>query len=111
MTGRGFTGVKSKKKNILCFREVYQHTNVKIIDRMMLDVLKAADQSLLLETPDGKMRLSQAQDHLNSLIKLTDNFILSLIQSSSSEEAKNLLKRIQNEDYYKVRKGVNLREN
>ena len=71
----------------------------------------AADESVVLdflETTEGNLRLSEAQVDPRVFVKLADEYIIQILQSSSSEEVKNIVKRIQNEDYYQVRERVNL---
>ena len=66
---------------------------MKIIDRMMLDALLAADQS------SGKkmLRLSEACGSLKVFCHLTDDYIESSLQNTPG--AKNILQRIPNNLY------------
>ena len=75
------------------FRDGYQENTVKIIDRMMLDALLAADQS------SGKemLRLSEACGSLRVFCQLTDDYIESSLQNTPG--AKSIIQRIPNNLY------------
>lgn len=85
----------------------YQHRTIKIVDRMLLDTLLAADTHVPLLT-DGAgtaLPLSQACDHIQQFCRLTDEFLLRSIQHSSSPglaPARALLHRLARRQLYKL---------
>jgi len=88
-------------------RKGYQHRTIKIIDRMLLDAMLAADKHLdLLKTNTGDVcRLSDACDDVLQFSKLSDDFLIRSIQFSSDpkmEEAKQILSKIAKRQLYKL---------
>lgn len=88
-------------------RKGYQHRTIKIIDRMVLDALLAADKHLdLLKTSSGQVcPLSKACDDVLEFSKLSDDFLIRSIQYSSDprmEQAKQILNKITKRQLYKL---------
>eukprot|EP00092_Neocalanus_flemingeri_P022108 GFUD01023983.1.p1 GENE.GFUD01023983.1~~GFUD01023983.1.p1 ORF type:complete len:491 (+),score=131.99 GFUD01023983.1:108-1580(+) len=88
-------------------RKGYQHRVVKMFDKMMVDVWTAAnDHFPLLTGQAGKFyKLSEACEDVVALSKLTDEWVNQSIRNSSDpglEEARNILKRIDDRDKYKI---------
>jgi len=86
-------------------RDGYQHKTVLIIDRMILDVLLAADEHLRIETDSGgSFKLSEACDNIEAFCKLTDEYLIRTIQNSTAaalQTSKDILKRIVRRQLYK----------
>jgi len=88
-------------------RKGYQHRTIKIIDRMLLDAMLAADKHLeLLKSKSGAVcPLSQACDDVLEFSKLSDDFLIRSVQFSSDpdmEEAKQILNKISKRQLYKL---------
>ena len=88
-------------------RKGYQHRTIKIIDRMVLDALLAADKHLnILTDQSGKVYpLSHACDDVLEFSKLTDDFLMRSIQFSAHpemEQAKQILNKIAKRQLYKL---------
>jgi len=88
-------------------RKGYQHRTIKIIDRMLLDAMLAADKHLeLLKSKSGVVcPLSQACDDVLEFSKLSDDFLIKSVQFSSDpemEEAKQILNKISKRQLYKL---------
>jgi len=93
----------------------YQHKTVKIIERMMLDVLLEADPVLdLVKKEDGGfVRLSQAHENPADYDVLSDDYVEKSIQHSrgkSLEKARDILERIHTRDLYKSLVSQEFRE-
>jgi len=86
-------------------RDGYQHRTILTIDRMILDLLLAADEHLLIETENsGSFKLSEACDNLEAFCKLTDEYLLGLIKNSSDvslQTSRDMYKRIVRRQLYK----------
>jgi len=90
-------------------RKGYQHRTIKIIDRMVLDALLAADKHLnILSTNSGQnLPLSIASKDIVQFSKLSDDYLIRSIQFSTSNDpsiakAKELLNRIVKRQLYKL---------
>jgi len=88
-------------------RKGYQHRTIKIIDRMILDALLAADSYLdILKTETGKpIRLSDACNDVSQFSKLSDDYLIRSIQFSSKPElepARKILSSICKRQLYKL---------
>jgi len=86
-------------------RDGYQHRTILTIDRMILDVLLAADDHLRINTRSGgSFKLSEACDNIEAFLQLTDEYILKWIQHSSDDALKtsrDILERIIRRKLYK----------
>lgn len=87
-------------------RKGYQHRTIKVIDRMVLDALLAADQCLdLLHSDSGQLLpLSSAYEDILQFSKLSDDFLMRSIQFSPDprlENAKLILNKIAKRQLYK----------
>jgi len=86
-------------------RDGYQHRTILTIDRMILDLLLAADEHLLIETKNsGSFKLSEACDNLEAFSKLTDEPLLWTIQNSSDaslQTSRDIYERIVRRQLYK----------
>merc|ERR1719347_1978116 len=90
-------------------RKGYQHRTIKIIDRMVLDALLAADKHLnILSTNCGQnLPLSLACKDIHQFSKLSDDHLIRSIQFSTCNDpsiakAKQLLKKIVKRQLYKL---------
>ena len=88
-------------------RKGYQHRTIKIIDRMVLDALLAADNhlQLLLSSTGEMVPLSKACDDIFQFSKLSDDFLMRSIQFSADpalEPAKHILSKIAKRQLYKL---------
>jgi len=88
-------------------RKGYQHRTIKIIDRMVLDALLAADNhlQLLLSSTGEMVPLSKACDDILQFSKLSDDFLMRSIQFSADpalEPAKHILNKIAKRQLYKL---------
>jgi len=86
-------------------RDGYQHRTILTIDRMILDVLLAADDHLRINTRSGgSFKLSEACENIEAFLQLTDEYILKWIQHSSDDALKtsrDILERIIRRKLYK----------
>jgi len=85
----------------------YQHKTVKIIERMTLDMLLAADPVLdIVKTEDGGwVRMSQVYDDPREFESLSDDYVEKSIQCSRGpalEKARGILDRIYSRELYSV---------
>eukprot|EP00092_Neocalanus_flemingeri_P041181 GFUD01044839.1.p1 GENE.GFUD01044839.1~~GFUD01044839.1.p1 ORF type:complete len:491 (-),score=159.76 GFUD01044839.1:168-1640(-) len=88
-------------------RKGYQHKTVKVIERMMLDMLLAADPFLDIVKDDegGLVRMSQAWRNPEEFDVLSDEFVEKSIQHSrgaSLAAARDILERIHTRELYSV---------
>jgi hypothetical protein len=77
--------------------QVYQDNIILMIDEMLAESIRLSFDELKIH--------KYFENNSFEWTKLTDNFIISSIKSSGTDESKNLLKRIQNKDYYKINKN------
>ena len=85
------------------FRIVYQHTKVKVIERMVLDALLEADLSLDLLPGQGKLTGYTQKPELLAL--LADDFLLRSIRISRNgalDKAKKIVSRIDKRILYTI---------
>jgi len=84
----------------------YQHRTVKIVERMVLDALLAADKHFQLKSENGSIcSLSEACDDVSQFSKLTDEFLFRSIQYSDDPKLKvsrEILNRISKRQLYKL---------
>jgi len=86
----------------------YQHETVKIIERMTLDMLLAADPALdIVNTEDGGglVRMSQFNDDPREFERLSDDIVEKSIQLSRGpalEKARGILDRIYSRELYSL---------
>jgi len=88
-------------------RKAYQHKTVKIIERMTLDMLLAADPVLDIVKKDdgGWVKMSQACRNPGEFEVLSDDFVEKSIQYSrgpSLATARDILERIHTRDLYSI---------
>jgi len=86
-------------------KHVYQHKVVKIIERMLLDVLLLADGHMVLSSKGSTFKLSQM--HLNQRLyaRVVDDWVLGQIRMSEEEglsAAQQLLERIERRHLYSL---------
>jgi len=85
----------------------YQHKTVKIIERMTLDMLHAADPFLdiVKKVDGGLVRMSQASCNSRDFEVLSDDFVEKSIQFSRGpglEKARSILQRIYSRELYSL---------
>ena len=97
--------------------KIYQHKAVKVVDRMMvilinsspshtlslsqIDAWLAADEAF---PPINGRRLSEAAHDVRSLVKMTDEYINTIILNSENPglaKSRDILERIERRDNYK----------
>ena len=95
--------------------KIYQHKTVKVVDRMMvilinsspsntfsqIDAWLAADEAF---PPINGRRLSEAAHDVRSLVKMTDEYINTIILNSENPglaKSREILERIERRDNYK----------
>merc|ERR1719158_471405 len=91
-------------------RDGYQHKTVLTIDRMILDVLLAADEHLLIETKSGSFKLSEACDNMEVFCQLKDEPLLDLIHHSCDDAlqtSQDIYKRILRRNFYRPVGSIN----
>jgi len=111
--GKSFISFRKGKEAVMALFQdrarlhdrAYQHKTVKIIERMTLDMLLAADPVLdIVKKPDGGwVRMSRACDDPEYFEILSDEFVEKSIQYSRTkdlENARQILRRIHNRDLY-----------
>ena len=114
-TGKSFISFRDKVRDDVVYlfmdrsrlhNKGYQHETVKIIERMTLDMLLAADPVLAIVKTDngGWVRMSQVTDPRDFEI-LSDDFVEKSIQFSRGpalEEARGILDRIHSRELYSL---------
>jgi len=113
-TGKSFISFKMKveddvvglyKDRSRLHSKCYQHKSVKIIERMTLDMLLAADPVLDIVNPNegGLVRMSQVNDGFGEFERLSDENVEKAIQFSRGpalEKARGILDRIYCREFY-----------
>jgi len=114
-SGRSFVSFSKGEDNVVALfmdrsrlhDRGYQHKTVKIIERMTLDMLHAADPYLdIIKKDDGGwIRMSQVISNAKKFEVLSDDFVEKSIQFSripGLEKARSILERIYSRELYSV---------
>lgn len=83
-------------------RNAYQHKTIKVMGRMMIDVLLAANDSLDIIDSKKFVRISEAHRDLDHFLQLCDDYVLRSIQHKGSTKAQEILDRLIHRNLYKV---------
>ena len=83
-------------------RNAYQHKTIKVVDRMMIDALLAADESLDIVGGEKFVKMSEAHEDLENFLKLSDDYVMRSIQVKGCFEAQQILERIFYRKSYKI---------
>jgi len=83
-------------------RNAYQHKTVKVLDRMLIDVLLAADNSLDIVNSQERVRLTEVHEKLDHFLQLSDDYVFRSIQIKGSLKSRHILERILRRNFYKI---------